>query len=82
MNDILQRIVDQYLQENTYDDMSEEMEKLIKEYETEKYKPKVDKLRKKMSKDDIKEVIHEWWMDYEIADGTEDNLLAYAEGKE
>ena len=31
---------------------------------------------------DIKEimqkaVIHDWWQDYEIADETEDNLLAY-----
>ena len=27
--------------------------------------------------EEIKETIHDWWQDYEIADGTEDNLLAY-----
>ena len=30
-----------------------------------------------MSPEEIKETIHDWWSDYEIANGTEDNLLAY-----
>lgn len=47
------------------------------EFETELYKAKVDELRKSMPPEEIKETIHDWWQDYEIADGTEDNLLAY-----
>ena len=27
----------------------------------------------------IKEMIHDWWSDYKIADGTEDNLIAYVQ---
>lgn len=27
--------------------------------------------------EEIKKTIHDWWSDYEIADGAEDNLLAY-----
>lgn len=42
-------------------------------------KSRVDELRKTMPLEEIKKTIHEWWKDYEIADKTEDNLLAYAE---
>lgn len=30
-----------------------------------------------MLPEEIKEIIHDWWQNYEIADETEDNLLAY-----
>lgn len=40
-------------------------------------KLEVDELIKSMPPEEIKEIIHDWWQDYEIADGTEDNLLAY-----
>lgn len=48
-----------------------------KEYETEIYKRKIDELKQSMNVSKIKEQIHEWWLDYQIADGTEDNLLNY-----
>ena len=57
--------------------MNEEQNAVVVEFETELYKEKVDELRKSMSTEEIKETIHDWWSDYEIADGTEDNLLAY-----
>mgnify|MGYP006983550140 FL=1 len=57
--------------------MNEEQNAVVVEFETELWKPKVDKLRKSMSSEEIKETIYDWWQDYEIADGTEDNLLAY-----
>ena len=60
-----------------YIDMTEEQEKLVVEYETENLIPKVDELKTIMTKDRIIEEIHEWWLEYEIADGTEDNLIKY-----
>jgi len=30
-----------------------------------------------MSKEQLEETIHEWWLDYQIADETENNLIAY-----
>jgi len=32
-----------------------------------------------MPKEKIEKQIHDWWLDYQIADGTEDNLLKYVE---
>ena len=55
----------------------EEQTAVVVEFETEIMKAKVDELRKTMPLEEIKETIHDWWQDYEIADGTEDNLLAY-----
>ena len=54
-----------------------DLRKFVVEFETELWKSKVDELRKSMPPEEIKEIIHDWWQDYEIADGTEDNLLAY-----
>ena len=51
--------------------------RLVVEYETEKLKPKVNELKKKLSKEALEENIHEWWLDYKIADETENNLIAY-----
>ena len=42
-------------------------------------KPKVDELKKKLSKEELEKTIHEWWLDYQIADGTENNLIAYVQ---
>lgn len=61
----------------SYDDLNEEQNAVVVEFETELWKPKVDELRKSMPPEEIKKTIHDWWSDYEIADGTEDNLLAY-----
>ncbi len=61
----------------SYDDLNEEQNAVVVEFETELWKPKVDELRKSMPPEEIKGIIHDWWSDYEIADGTEDNLLAY-----
>lgn len=60
-----------------YDDMTLEQERLAVEYETKKLKPKVDDLKSTMSKEQLEETIHEWWLDYQIADETENNLIAY-----
>ena len=65
----------------SYDDLNEEQNAVVVEFETELWKPKVDELRKSMPPEEIKETIHDWWSDYEIADGTEDNLLAYVQSK-
>ena len=48
--------------------------------ETEKWKPKIDELKKTMTVSDIQEQIHDWWLDYQFTDGTEENLLAYIGG--
>jgi len=81
MNDIQERLIDELLKTLTYDDMTENQMNLVVEYETEKYKKRIDELRNNMSPEEIKEVIHDWWLDYEIADKTEDNLLAYVNTK-
>ena len=57
--------------------MTLEQERLVVEYETEKLKSKVDDLKRTMSKEQLEETIHEWWLDYQIADETENNLIAY-----
>lgn len=57
--------------------MNKEQNAAVVEFETELWKLKVDELRKSMLPEEIKETIYDWWQDYEIADRTEDNLLAY-----
>lgn len=79
MEELKTNLIKSLLSTLTYDDMTPEQEKLVVEYETEIWKPKVAELKGKIPIEDIKETIHDWWMDYEIADGTEDNLLTYAE---
>ena len=41
---------------------------------------KIDELKKTMTVSDIQEQIHDWWLDYQFTDGTEENLLAYIGG--
>ena len=77
VKDVMRKSVHALLSNGSYDDLNEEQEALVVEYETELYKEKVDELRKSMSSEEIKETIHDWWQDYKIADGTEENLLDY-----
>lgn len=79
IKEVMQKSIHALLSNNSYDDLNEEQNALVVEFQTELWKPKVDELRKTMSPDKIKEVIHDWWLDYKIADGTEDNLLAYVD---
>ena len=75
IKEVMQKAVRALLSSGSYDDLNEEQNAVIVEFETELWKPKVDELRKSMSPEEIEETIHDWWQDYEIADGTEDNLL-------
>ena len=75
--EVMRKAVRVLLSNNSYDDLNEEQNAVVVEFETELWKPKVDELRKSMPPEEIKETIHDWWQDYEIADGTKDNLLAY-----
>lgn len=77
IKEVMRKAVRALLSNGSYDDLSEEQNAVVVEFETELYKAKVDELRKSMSPEEIKETIHDWWSDYEIADGTEDNLLDY-----
>ena len=77
MEEIKTKLIESLLKTITYDNMTLEQERLVVEYETEKLKPKVDDLKRTMSKEQLEEIIHEWWLDYQIADETENNLIAY-----
>ena len=66
------------LREMSYDKMTPEQERIVIEYETEIWRTRVDELKATMTREQIKEQIHEWWLDYQFADGTEDNLLSDA----
>lgn len=77
MEEIKAKLIKALLETITYDDMTEKQERLVVEYETEKLKPKVEELKKKLSKEELEEIIHGWWLDYQIADGTEINLISY-----
>ena len=61
----------------SYLDMDKEQTELVVEYELEIYKPKVDKLKERYNHDKVEEKIHDWWLDYKIADETEDALTKY-----
>lgn len=77
MDSIKEKTASDLLMTLSYDEMNEEQINLVVEYETERFKKRVDELRNEMPQKEIEETIHDWWLDYEIADGTEDNLLAY-----
>lgn len=79
MKDIKTRLIEALLKTMTYDEMTEEQEKLVTEYETEKWKLEVDNLKGVLGKEEIKEQIHDWWLDYQFTDGTEINLDNYVE---
>lgn len=75
--EVMLKAVRALLSNNSYEDLNEEQNAVVIEFEVELYKPKVDELRKSMSSEQIKAVIHDWWQDYKIADGTEEILMAY-----
>lgn len=77
IKEVMQKAVRALLSSGSYDDLNEEQNAVVVEFKTELWKPKIDELRKSMPPEEIKKIIHDWWSDYEIADGTEDNLLAY-----
>ena len=77
MEELKIKLIESLLSTMTYDEMTEEQKKLVTEYETEKWKTKVDELKKTMNISDIQNQIHDWWLDYQFTDGTEENLLAY-----
>ena len=47
MEELKTKLIESLLSTITYDEMTEEQEKLVTEYETEKWKPKIDELKKK-----------------------------------
>ena len=71
------KLAEEILQTVTYFDMDEEQTNLVVEYELEIYKPKVDKLKERFNNEKVEEKIHDWWLDYRIADETEDALMKY-----
>lgn len=77
IKDIMQKTAHALLSSGSYEDLNEEQLAVVVEFETELWKSKVDELRKTMLPEEIEETIHDWWLDYKIADETEDKLLAY-----
>lgn len=75
------RLLKALLSTLAYDEFTEEQEKLVTEYETELWKEKVNEfvMIQKPTKEELEDQIHEWWLDYQFTDGTEENLLMYAE---
>lgn len=75
------RLIKALLSTLTYDELTEKQEKLVTKYETELWKAKVNELVmiQKPTKEELEDQIHDWWLDYQFTDGTEDDLLAYAE---
>ena len=71
------RLIKSLLSTITYDDMTEEQEKLVTEYETEIWKAKIDELTVIGKESVTEEQIHNWWLEYEFTDGTEKNLIEY-----
>lgn len=72
--------IESLLQTTTYDEMTLEQKALVSEYETEQLKPRVDELKKSLPVSEIENQIHNWWLDYQIADETEEKLLTYVKG--
>ena len=58
----------------TYIEMTPEEEKKVIEYETAKYKKRIEKLLEKHSAEYVENKIHDWWLDYLMHDDTEINL--------
>ena len=66
MEELKTKLIESLLSTITYDEMTDEQEKLVTEYETEKWKPKVDELKKTMTISDIQEQIHERLLEYQL----------------
>lgn len=82
MEGIKDKVIESLLRSITYDEMTLEQERLVVQYETERWRLKVDELiNSDMSKEAIEEQIHDWWLDYLMADGTEENLYNYVTSK-
>ncbi len=77
IKDIMKQIVNNILRDSSYDELSESENNTVVLFETALFKPRIDELRNAMSPEELQAVIHDWWSDYAIADGTEDNLSAY-----
>lgn len=77
VKEVMKKAVRALLSNGSYDDLNEEQNALVVEFETELWKEKVDELRDKLSPEEIEETIHDWRLDYKIADETENNLSAY-----
>lgn len=77
IKDIMKQIVNNILRDSSYDELSESENNTVVLFETALFKPRIDELRNVMSPEELQAVIHDWWSDYAIADGTEDNLSAY-----
>ena len=77
IKDIMKQIVNNILRDSSYDDLNESENNTVVLFETALFKPRIDELRNAMSPEELQEIIHDWWSDYAIADGTEDNLSAY-----
>ena len=75
--DLKARLIKSLLSTITYDEMTEEQEKLVTEYETEIWKAKIDELTIIDKENVTEEQIHDWWLDYKFTDGTENNLIEY-----
>lgn len=58
--EVMRKAVRALLSNNSYDDLNEEQNAVVVEFETELWKPKVDELRKSMPPEEIKETIHDW----------------------
>lgn len=79
--DLKARLIKSLLSTITYDEMTEEQEKLVTEYETEIWKAKIDELTIIDKENVTEEQIHDWWLDYKFTDGTEDNLVEYIKSR-
>lgn len=77
MNEQIKREAKRCLQTFAYDEMNQEQLSLVVKYETEEFKRQVDKLKKKLPLEEVEDTIHDWWLDYQMADDTESELLAY-----
>ncbi len=79
--DLKARLIKSLLSTITYDEMTEEQEKLVTEYETEIWKAKIDELTIIDKENVTEEQIHDWWLDYKFTDGTENNLIEYIKNR-
>ena len=75
--DIRDRLIEEILQTLCYDDMTEDQLALVTEYETQKYIPVIDRYSECHTLSETEEYVHSLWLNYEIADGAEDNLLRH-----
>lgn len=81
MNDIKERFIEALLNTITYDEMTTEQMDLCVEYEKEKWTPIIDEYFKDEGLKETEKYIHNLWLDYEIADETEDALLKHINSK-